>query len=87
MGKDDRRSADEIKEILREALDEFKQELVTELKVELLSIEKPPDDPLVRTSEICLRWGRRRTTVSRLIKEKKLIPVGKYGHSFYFQDL
>jgi len=79
--------ADEIREIFREVLEEFKYELIEELKEELFdsSRETQSNASLVRTSEVCKRWGRSRTTLSKLIREKKLTPAGRYGHSFTFR--
>jgi predicted DNA-binding transcriptional regulator AlpA len=79
--------ADEIREIFREVLEDFKYELLEELKEELFesSAETQSNASLVRTSEVCKRWGRSRTTLSKLIREKKLRPAGRYGHSFTFR--
>ncbi|MBT1697158.1 helix-turn-helix domain-containing protein [Fulvivirgaceae bacterium PWU4] len=76
-------SADEIRKIFREELEDFKDELLEELAV--LSQNVPPEDPPVTTAEVCRRWGRSRTTLSKLIRSQKLAPIGKYKHSFTFR--
>jgi len=79
-------TVEQIKEMLREVLEDFKDELVEELREVLTQPVKPErNDPLVRTGEVCLRWGRSRTTISKLVKAKKLVPAGRYGHSFTFR--
>jgi hypothetical protein len=78
---------DEIREIFRDVLGGFKDELIEELKESLFnsSGKIQSDGSVVRTSEVCKRWGKSRTTLSKLIRTKKLIPVGRYGHSFTFR--
>lgn len=39
----------------------------------------------VTTAEVCRRWGRSRSTLCRLVRDGKLIPVGKYRQSFTFK--
>jgi hypothetical protein len=77
-------TADEIREIFQEVLDDFKVDLVEELKGEAQNEVSSTDTP-VCTSEVCSRWGRSRTTLSKLIKARKLVPVGRYKHSFTFR--
>jgi hypothetical protein len=77
-------TADEIREIFQEVLEDFKEDLIEELKKESQK-EIPPEDLPLCTSEVCRRWGRSRTTLSKLIKAKKLFPVGRYKHSFTFK--
>jgi hypothetical protein len=79
--------ADEIREIFREVLEDFKDELIGELKESLFKSSKKNqlDDSVVVTSDVCKRWGKSRTTISKLIRTKKLVPVGRYGHSFTFR--
>lgn len=76
-------TADEMRKILQEVLEGFKEELLEELKT--LPQELPSEVPPVTTAEVCRRWGRSRTTVSKLVKYKKLVPIGKYKHSFTFR--
>jgi hypothetical protein len=78
--------ADEIREIFREVLGSFKDELIEELKESFFEStgKTQADDSVVVTSDVCKRWGKSRTTISKLIRTKKLIPVGRYGHSFTF---
>ncbi|MBN8653925.1 MAG: helix-turn-helix domain-containing protein [Cytophagales bacterium] len=80
-------TVDEIKEIFFDVLEDFKKALIEELKQEVLQSLKvvQADDPIVRTSDVCRRWGRSRTTLSKLIRAKKLTPAGKYGRSFTFR--
>lgn len=80
-------TVDEIKEIFFDVLEDFKKALIEELKQEVLQSLKvvQMDDPIVRTSDVCKRWGRSRTTLSKLIRAKKLTPAGKYGRSFTFR--
>ena len=79
-------TVEQIKEMLREVLEDFKDELIEELREGITRPVKPePNDPLVRTAEVCLRWGHSRTTISKLVKAKKLVPAGRYGHSFTFR--
>ena len=79
-------TVEQIKEMLRDVLEGFKDELIEELREGITQPVKPvPNDPLVRTAEVCLRWGRSRTTISKLVKAKKLVPAGRYGHSFTFR--
>lgn len=76
-------TADEMRKIFQEVLEGFKEELLEELKG--LPQELPSDDPPVTTAEVCKRWGRSRTTLSQLITDKRLVPVGKFKHSFTFR--
>lgn len=78
---------DEIKEIFRDVLEDFRETLIEELKQNLQESAKElkSNDPLVRTAEVCQRWGRSRTTISKMIRAKKLTPAGKYGRSFTFR--
>jgi hypothetical protein len=80
-------TVEQIKEMLREVLEDFKDELIEELREGITQPVAEPEsnDPLVRTAEVCLRWGRSRTTISKLVKAKKLVPAGRYGHSFTFR--
>jgi predicted DNA-binding transcriptional regulator AlpA len=80
-------TVDEIKEIFFDVLEDFKKALIEELKQEVLQSLKvvQTDDPIVRTSDVCKRWGRSRSTLSKLIRAKKLTPAGKYGRSFTFR--
>jgi predicted DNA-binding transcriptional regulator AlpA len=80
-------TVDEIKEIFFDVLEDFKKTLIEELKQDVLQSLKVvrADDPIVRTSDVCRRWGRSRTTLSKLIRAKKLTPAGKYGRSFTFR--
>jgi predicted DNA-binding transcriptional regulator AlpA len=80
-------TVEQIKEMLREMLEDFKDDLIEEFREGIMQpVVKPePNDPLVRTAEVCLRWGRSRTTISKLVKAKKLVPAGRYGHSFTFR--
>jgi Helix-turn-helix domain len=82
-----RLTVDEIKEIFRDVLEDFKGILLEDLKQNFLEASEPvpAHDLLVRTSDVCKRWGRSRTTLSKLIRAKKLIPAGKYGRSFTFR--
>jgi hypothetical protein len=77
-------TADEVREIFQEVLDDFKADLIEELKGEVQKKVSSEDKP-VCTSEVCRRWGRSRTTLSKLIKSKKLTPAGRYKHSFTFR--
>jgi len=79
-------TVEQIKEMLREVLEDFKEDLIEELREGVTQPVKPErNDPLVRTAEVCLRWGRSRTTISKLVKARKLVPAGRYGHSFTFR--
>ena len=80
-------TVDEIKEIFFDVLEDFKKALIEELKQEVLQSLKvvQADDPIVRALDVCRRWGRSRTTLSKLIRAKKLTPAGKYGRSFTFR--
>ena len=77
-------TADEIRKIFQEELEGFKEELLEELKG--LPQEVPSEDPPVTTAEVCRRWGRSRTTLSKLIKNKSLVPTGRHKHSFTFRS-
>lgn len=77
-------TADEIRKIFREELEDFKEELLEELGA--LPQNVPSEDPPVTTAEVCRRWGRSRTTLSKLIKNKSLVPMGRYKHSFTFKS-
>jgi hypothetical protein len=77
-------TSDEIREIFQEVLEDFKTDLIEELRGEVQKEVSSKDIP-VCTSEVCRRWGRSRTTLSKLIKAKKLAPVGRYKHSFTFR--
>jgi hypothetical protein len=77
-------TADEVREIFQEVLEDFKVDLIGELKGEVQNEVSLADTP-VCTSEVCRRWGRSRTTLSKLIKAKKLTPAGRYKHSFTFR--
>jgi hypothetical protein len=77
-------TADEIRDIFQEVLEDFKVDLIEELKGEMQNEISSTDMP-VCTSEVCRRWGKSRTTLSKLIKAKKLAPVGRYKHSFTFR--
>jgi hypothetical protein len=79
-------TVEQIKDLLREVLEDFKDELIQELREGITQpVKSEPNDPLVRTAEVCLRWGRSRTTISKLVKARKLVPAGRYGHSFTFR--
>jgi predicted DNA-binding transcriptional regulator AlpA len=82
-----RLTADEIKKIFRDVLEDFRNTLIEELKQNFLETAREirTNDPVVRTAEVCKRWGRSRTTLSKLIRAKKLSPAGKYGRSFTFR--
>lgn len=82
-----RLSADDIRKIFKEVLEDFKENLLKGLRDEakMSSQDLVPDNQLIPTSEVCRRWGRSRTILSKLIRTKKLTPIGKYGHSFTFR--
>jgi hypothetical protein len=52
-------TVEQIKDLLREVLEDFKDELIEELREGITQPvgESEPNDPLVRTAEVCLRWG------------------------------
>jgi hypothetical protein len=39
----------------------------------------------VTTSEVSKRWGKSRTTLIKLKKEGKIVPIGRYGKEFIFE--
>jgi hypothetical protein len=82
-----RLTADDIREVLYEVLEDFKEELLKELRsdIRMSSQDLVPDNQPIPTSEVCRRWGRSRTVLSKLIRTKRLAPVGKFGHSFTFK--
>jgi hypothetical protein len=83
--KTGRLDVDELIEMFREVLEDFKAELIGELKnADDHALKVNDDDPPVSTSEICKRWGKSRTTLSRLVKAKRLVPSGKYKRQFLF---
>jgi predicted DNA-binding transcriptional regulator AlpA len=80
-------TVDEIKEILNTVLNDFKKTLIDEVRENMFQSMKlsQADDPLLRTLDVCKRWGRSRTTLSKMIRDRKLTPAGKYGRSFTFR--
>lgn len=83
--KTGRLDIDELMEMFREVLEDFKTELIGELRnADDHALKIKDVDPPVSTSEICKRWGKSRTTLSRLIRAKRLVPSGKYKRQFLF---
>lgn len=79
-------TVEQIKEMLREVLEDFKDELIQELREGMTQpVKLESNNLLVRRAEVCLRWGCSRTTISKLVKAKRLVPAGRYGHSFTFR--
>jgi hypothetical protein len=39
----------------------------------------------VTTSEVSKRWGKSRTTLIKLKKEGKIMPIGRYGKEFIYE--
>lgn len=80
-----RLSAVELQDIFLNVLRDFKTELINDLQE--INKRKPSvnfDDRPVSTSEVCERWGKSRTTVSRMVKLKLLVPSGKFKRQFLF---
>lgn len=80
-----RLSAVELQDIFLNVLRDFKADLISDLKkINESKLSINFDDHPVSTSEVCRRWGKSRTTVSRLVKLKLLVPSGKFKREFLF---
>jgi excisionase family DNA binding protein len=78
----------EMRKLVHEALSDFKTSILAELDTRFREINTNSKDmyAYLTTEEVCRRWGRSRTTLSQLIKQKKLSPSGKYGRSYVFRQ-
>ena len=78
----------EMRKVVYEALLDFKKSILAELDTRFRAINTNSKDKYayLTTEEVCRRWGRSRTTLSQLIKQKKLSPSGKYGRSYVFRQ-
>lgn len=80
-------SEDDIREIIREELGEFKADLIKEMRSskppKIKEVHKEPSP--VSTSEVCRRWGKSRTTLCKLVRDGELIPTGKFKREYLYR--
>jgi hypothetical protein len=76
-----------IREVVSEELTVFREEIfrMQANKEDIRGAERGGADQLVTTAEVCRRWGRSRSTLCRLVRERRLVPTGKFRQSFTFK--
>jgi hypothetical protein len=73
-------TVEKIKEMLREVLEDFMDELIEELRGGITPpVKLEPNDPLVRTAEVCLRWWRAEPRSANSSRPRSLCLRGGMG--------
>lgn len=76
-----------IRQVVSVELAVFREEIFRTQadKEDIRGAERGGADQLVTTAEACRRWGRSRSTLCRLVRERRLVPTGKYRQSFTYR--
>jgi len=80
------RLLEKFEELLMEKLRIVKEEIIKEIKCNRLNTDDCIYESILTTAEVKRQWGCSRTTLNKMMKEKKIAPVGKHGRSFKFRS-